>query len=97
MATQFVFGHAGADVPAVFSQNCKSETVVATGTAASTTETSDPAHNACRVATDAAVYVSFGTAPNASTDASRFMLPAGAVDTFRIGSGGNIIASVVTV
>jgi hypothetical protein len=37
-----------------------------------------------RVATDTAVYISFGTAPNAETDASRLYLPAGAVEYFDI-------------
>jgi hypothetical protein len=41
----------------------------------------------CRVATDTAVYVSFGTAPNATSDAGRVFMPAGVTEYFRVGAG----------
>jgi hypothetical protein len=40
-----------------------------------------------RVATDTMVYVSFGEAPNATSDADRLLLPAGAVEYFDITAG----------
>jgi hypothetical protein len=45
------------------------------------------AQNLCRVATDTAIYVSFGSAPNAGTDTIRFYMPANTVEYFRITSG----------
>jgi hypothetical protein len=48
----------------------------------------------CRVSTDTLVYVSFGAAPNAGTDAIRFMLPAGATEVFAVNPGDK--ASVIT-
>ena len=57
------------------------------GTNAATTAVALGNHNYCRVATDTAVYVSFNAAPNAGTDASRFMMPANTVAFFRISPG----------
>src|SRR5262245_56158048 len=50
----------------------------------------------CRVATDTAVYVSFGSNPNAlSGTTTRFMVPAGAIEYFAVTPGDK--AAVVTV
>jgi hypothetical protein len=47
-----------------------------------------------RIATDTQIYVSFGIAPNASSDAERFLVPAGAVEYFYVKDGDK--AAVVT-
>lgn len=49
----------------------------------------------CRVATDTAVYVSFGASPNATTAATRFFMPIGSVQFFRVNPGDR--AAVVNI
>lgn len=63
------------------------ETETPSGTNAATTLAAHASQNVCRVATDTAVYVSFGEAPNAGTDGVRFYLPANSVEYFRVKSG----------
>lgn len=41
----------------------------------------------CRVATDTAIYVSFGTAPDAATDLKRVFVPAGVVEYLAVKTG----------
>lgn len=48
----------------------------------------------CRVATDTAVYISFGAAPDASSDTIRFYMPANSVEYFYVNPGDK--AAVVT-
>jgi len=48
----------------------------------------------CRVATDTAVYVTFGTAPDATNAAARFFMPANSIDYFVVTAGHE--AAVVT-
>jgi hypothetical protein len=101
--TQFVFGQlgyisAGGHVPALLWDStmvCESKTpsASASATTAAAPELGGNPRVACRVATDTAVYVSFGSAPNASTDTDRVFLPAGAIDHFMVKAGDK--ASVV--
>lgn len=92
--TQVAFGTVGSDVPSFFVGGSAVESITPTGTAAATTAASVGSQTVCRVATDVQIYVSFGAAPVASSDPVRFLMPAGAVEYFRIGSGHK--ASVVT-
>lgn len=101
--TQFAFGRLASDNssslgPALLATSVTVESVAPTGTAAATTATaprvSGNSQVACRVATDTAVYVSFGSAPVASSDARKFFLPANSVEYFYIDSADK--ASVVT-
>ncbi|MFT3731455.1 MAG: hypothetical protein QM780_08540 [Hyphomicrobium sp.] len=103
--TQIAFGYvlnnqSATSAPAMLKTpvNCQDITPSATSTA--TTKTADGTQfNAnhqpcCRVATDTQIYVSFGSAPNASTDTERFLIPAGAVEYFYVKDGDK--AAVVT-
>lgn len=86
-ATQFAFGQVNADIPSMFASGATVETETPSGSNAATTAASRADQPFCRVATDTDVYVSFGAAPDASTDTIRFLLPAGSVEYFRIPSG----------
>lgn len=57
------------------------------GASVATTASSSASQNACRVAVDTACYVSFGSAPDASTDTIRYFIPAHSIEYFRIPSG----------
>ena len=66
-----------------------SETITPSASNQQTTQVA-PAANVCiaRVATDSAIYVNFGTNPNALTStAARAMVPAGGVDYFFVSAG----------
>jgi hypothetical protein len=92
--TQFTFGSVEGQFPSMFVAGAVCETETPSGSNAATTAAAHASQNVCRVATDTAVYVSFGSAPDASSDAVRFYLPANAVEYFRVRSGDK--AAVVT-
>lgn len=92
--TQFAFCAVNADILAAYNGGATVESEVPSGANAATTAAATASQPFCRVATDTAVYVSFGSAPNASTDTIRFFVPAGATEFFRIASGDK--AAVVT-
>jgi len=81
----FVTMTSGVEAPDVASAIVEAETV--SGSNAATTAASDGNHQFCRVWTDTACYVSFGTAPNAGTDTIRFPIAAGSVEYFRVKPG----------
>lgn len=95
MPTSFTFGYVGAsgrDSAPYLVRNGATEIKTAAGTTSPTTSTA-PSHDTlgrqpvCRVATTVDVYVSFGTAPNATSDGSRVLLPAGGVEYFGVEPG----------
>ena len=72
-----------------------SETIAPDGTSKTTTASAPATPTGggspwARVATDTAVYVSFGTAPDATSDTSRLMVPANAVEYFGVTPGHKI-------
>lgn len=89
MATcQFAFGSVNSDnIPAFYAGGATVESETVSGSNAATTAAASAAQSFCRVATDTACYVSFGAAPNAGTDTIRFLLPANAVELFRVKTG----------
>lgn len=93
MATQFSFGPAGAwgggqMLPVLVAGANTSETIAESGSSQSTTATAPSgSHVVCRVVSSVAVYVSFGTAPNAGTDGSKIYMPANAIEYFTVQSG----------
>lgn len=92
MPTQFAFtqlaGMPGSSINAVIPHLSTVETITATGSNQSTTAVAAAGQTICRVATDAAVYVEFGTAPDASSDGGgRFFIPAGAIEYFAVSTG----------
>lgn len=93
--THFTFLTASADLPASFAAGGDSEGIAPTGSNQTTTAVGSAARNLCRVATDTAVYVSFGAAPNATSDDPRFFMPANSVDFFRVVVGAK--GAVVTI
>lgn len=93
--TQFAFGAVAEGLPTFYVRGATVESVTPSGTAAATTMAATSAQRICRVATDTQVYVSFGAAPNASTDLVRFLVLAGTTEYFRVSSADK--ASVVTV
>lgn len=92
--TQFAFGMVNADLPAMFDNGATVESEVPTGSNVATSAAATAGQSICRVATDTAVYVSFGSAPNAGTDTIRFFIPANAVEYFRVSVGDK--AAVIT-
>ena len=85
---QFAFGTMlGDNLPALTVPGCTVEAETVGGSNAATTAAATASQNVVRVATDTACYVSFGSAPNAGTDAIRFLLPANQVEFFRIKAG----------
>lgn len=92
---QFAFGRMssqqwGGQVPAIHAGTLSSETVTPTSSNQQTTAVapSGTAPSMCRVSTDIAVYVAFGTNPNAlSGTGTRALLPAGCVDYFAVTPG----------
>lgn len=92
--TQFAFGSVGTDVPSFYAAGSAVESEVPTATSGATATAAAATQLVCRVATDTAVYVSFGPAPNATTDTIKFFVPSGAVEYFRVSSGDK--AAVVT-
>lgn len=93
--TQFVFGAMESGHRAMFVAGSTVEAETPSGSNAATTAAATAAQNVCRVVSDTAVYVSFGSAPNAGTDAIRFYLPAGEIEYFRVSAGdkGAVIAA----
>lgn len=93
MATQFSFGPAGAwgggqILPVMVARANTSETIAESASNQQTTATAPSgSHVVCRVVSDAAVYVSFGAAPDATTDASRLYMPPNAIEYFVVQSG----------
>ena len=102
--TQFAFGpigynHGGGVIPHLLAAGIVSQSLTPSGSPGATTAVAQTLGGnpriACRVATDTAVYVSFGTAPNASNDASRILVPANTVETVFVNAGDK--GSVVTI
>ncbi len=94
--TQFAFCSVGADNEiAVYNGGSTVESEAPSGSNAATTAAATATQNFCRVATDTAVYVSFGSAPNAGTDTIRFFVPANSVQLFRVASGDK--GAVITI
>lgn len=85
--TQFAFGAVNADIPSMFAEGATVETETPSGSNSATAAAATASQPFCRVATDTAVYVSFGAAPNAGTDTIRFFIPAGSVEYFRVAAG----------
>lgn len=88
--THFVFGRAdasmhGSTTQAMIAGTFSSEGIVVSGSNQQTTATAPTGGGIkiCRVSTDTACYVSFGSNPNASTGTTvRAYLPANAVEYF---------------
>lgn len=104
MATQVTFCRVGVFafggvIPALHTGHKEvSETITASGSNQQTTATMPDlggVQGFVRVATDTAIYVSFGTNPNATTDTARLMVPANAVEYFAVAAGAK--AAVATV
>lgn len=101
--THFTFGRLASDAgsgsgPAFDIQSCVTEAKTPTSTAAATTATAPRVGSTTkavvRVVTDTAVYVSFGTAQNASTDTVKVFMLANTEYHFYLPSAWK--ASVVT-
>lgn len=85
--------------PAIVARSSTVESITPSGSNQATTATCPSSFGGnrqpvARVATDTAVYVSFGTAPNATSDTIRFFLPANAIEYFYVLPGQK--AAVVT-
>lgn len=84
--TQFAFCAVDNLPPAPYNGGATFESKTPSGSSAATTAAATASQNICRVATDTAVYVAFGSAPTASASAG-FYLPAGSSEYFRVGTG----------
>jgi hypothetical protein len=91
MATQFSFGRVGPMIQGAIIPTfapSTSETITESGSNQQTTATAPAGMDVvCRVVASVAVYVSFGTAPNASTDTNKVYMPANAIEYFRVIEG----------
>lgn len=96
MPVQFAFVRVGVEyagrsnIPVAIASSVTSENIASSASNQQTTATAPAALGdaICRVATDTAVYVAFGSNPNALTGtAARFYLPANAIEYFRVSVG----------
>lgn len=92
--TQFAFGllgdqSTGEMIAAFLRETVTSEQIAPNGSSQSTTAAAPylGRRPVCRVATDTAIFVAFGAAPDATNVANRFYLPAGGVDVFVLEKG----------
>lgn len=99
--THFTFGRvddfaADALIPAMVAGTFVSEGIAPSGSNQQTTATAySTGKTICRVATDTAVYVAFGSSPNASTGTTaRAFMPANSVEYFLVAASNK--AAVVT-
>lgn len=85
----------GGVVPAVIASQSSPETITASGTNQQSAGSAAAGQTICRVATDVAVYVEFGTNPDATNNTGgRFLVLAGATEYFAVNTGDK--AAVVT-
>lgn len=92
--TQIAFVAVDGLPPAPYAGGAAVESLTPSGSNSASTAAAKASQNVCRVATDTAIYVSFGSAPNAGTDTVRFYVPAGSIEYFRVGEGNK--AAVIT-
>lgn len=92
--TQFCFTRAENGMPVAYNANSVWEIKTPSGSSGATTAAATAGQSLCRVATDTAVYVTFGSAPTA-TSTTGFMVPANGVEYFRVNTGDK--AAVITV
>ena len=100
--THFTFGRAdasfgGALTPAMIAGTFSAEGIAPTGSNQQTTATAPTGGSikVCRVSTDTAVYVAFGSSPNAVTGTTaRVYVPANAIEYFVVNASDK--AAVVT-
>ncbi len=86
--TSITFGSINGDNQALWVGGGISEILTPTGSNQATTNASaEPNRRVIRIATDVALYISLGAAPNATSDAIRFYLPAGAVEYYPVAPG----------
>ena len=100
--THFTFGRAdasfgGALTPAMIAGTFSAEGIVPSGSNQTTTATAPTGGSikVCRVSTDTAVYVAFGSAPVATTAATRTFMPANSTEYFVVQDSDK--AAVVTI
>ncbi len=95
---QFAFGFLasgehGTQYPMMLGQSVVTEVIVTSASNQVTTAVAPVGAQAiCRVSVDIACHVAFGLAPDATTAAARFYIPAGGVEYFRIASGSKAAA-----
>lgn len=75
------------DAPVMPPSSAQTITPIATNTASTATAPSSGGPLYCRVATDTQIYIAFGSSPDATVAASRVMMPANTVATFRVQPG----------
>lgn len=92
--TQITFAAMNDDVMPFFA-GAVVESIAVSGTSARTTAASTASQNVARIATDTAVYVTFGADTPTATASNGVMCPANTVSFFRIGSG--LKAAAITV
>jgi hypothetical protein len=66
------------------------EIITPSGSNQATTATALDGRSLCRIATDTAIYVAVGSAPNATSDSHRFLVPSGSVEYVRLGVGAKV-------
>jgi hypothetical protein len=100
-ATCITFGKPGSTengtIDGLDNEGRVSETIVPNGSSQQTTQTAPllGQRPVAQVASDTAVYVAFGESPNATTAASRYMVPANQIIRVLVNAGDK--AAVVTV
>ena len=92
--TQICFAQASPDLQTIYAAGAVVESKTPSGSNQATTAVSRADHNVACVATDTQVYVSFGSAPDATSDTIKFLVPAGQVRYFRLNNAGTKAAIV---
>ena len=84
------FGSVGGQTPAMSASDVVSEVFTTSGSSQATASATTASKPVVRIASDVALYVSFGAAPDAANDAGRFYFPAGALEYFIAGTGQKV-------
>ena len=80
------FGAVGGQIQAIGGGDMVCQIFTTSASSQSTTATTTANKPVVRLSSDVALYVSFGTAPNATSDTNRFYFPAGGTEYFIIGA-----------
>jgi hypothetical protein len=84
------FGAVGGQVQAMSASDVVSEVFTTSASTQATAAATTANKPVVRIASDVALYVSIGAAPNAEEDAGRFYFPAGALEYFITGPGQKV-------
>ena len=84
------FAAVGGGVQVISLDSAQTDILTPSAANQTTTKTTSTNRPIVRIATDSALYVSCGVAPDATVDATRIYVPAGGTEFFATGSGNKV-------